>query len=402
MTVRVEWSTGWLWAGLLLLAGCATGGDPAIARQAAPASDAPAREYRLYVANESSDIVSRIVFDPAAGARVEREIRVGVMPADTDAPHGLAVAPDAEHWYVTLAHGTPEGWIWKFRTGSDELVTRTPLGRFPASVGATPDSRFVLVVNFNLHGDMVPSDLSVVYTPELTEVTRVVSCLMPHGSRSNAAGTRHYHVCMHSDQLVELDLSSFAVSNRFGLQLGREGLLDPNDTGDEHQHDSHRHETTCSPTWVAAGKGERANRFVYVACNGADEVIEVDVEEWRVTRRFATGPAPYNLESSPDGRLLVVTLRGGQAVTVFDLEAGRELAELATTRPITHGVVISPDNRYAFVSNESIGAVPGTMDVFDLERLERVASVELRHQPTGIDLWRVDPIGEGPSPGREE
>ncbi len=69
---------------------------------------------------------------------------------------------------------------------------------------------------------------------------------------------------------------------------------------------------------------------------------------------------------------------------------GAEAARLSTTRPVTHGVVISPDDRYAFVSNESIGAVPGTVDVIDLGSLERVASVEVRLQAGGIDFWRME------------
>ena len=354
-------------------------------------------EYRLYVANESSDIVSRVVFYPDGGARVEREIPVGIMPADTDGPHGLVVSPDGEHWYVTIAHGTPDGWLWKFRTGADTLVSRTSLGRFPASMGTTPDGRFVLVANFNLHGDMVPSTLSVVFAPDLTEMTRITSCVMPHGSRSNVSGTRHYHVCMHSDQLVEVDLSTFSLSTRFSLAPHGEGLLELEDTGAGMAHDAVEH--ACSPTWVAPGRASRAERYVYVACNGADEVLEVDVEEWGISRRFPVGPAPYNLDTSEDGRRLVATLKGEQAVAVIDLESGDTLAELETSRAIPHGVVLSPDGRYAFVTNESVGGLPGTLDVFDLEGLVRVATVELRLQPTGLDLWRVDPIGEGPAVG---
>jgi DNA-binding beta-propeller fold protein YncE len=355
-------------------------------------------EYRLYVANESSDRVTRVVFDPVAGARIEREIPVGVMPADVDGPHGIATSPDGELWYVTIAHGTPDGAIWKFRAGADSLVARTTLGRFPASIGTSPDGRFLFVVNFNLHGDPVPSSLSIVYAPDLIEIARVTSCVMPHGGRTNAAGTRHYHVCMHSDQLVELDIRSFSISSRFSLTPGHEGPLELDDLGVSGEH--HAAEPVCSPTWVAAGAGPRAGRFVYVACNRAAEVLEVDVEAREVTRRFATGAGPYNLESSPDGRLLAVTLKGSQALSVIDLDAGREVARLETSRPITHGVVISPDNRYAFVTNESIGGVPGTLDVFDLGRLERVASAELGLQAGGVALWRFDPIGEGPVPGQ--
>jgi len=57
---------------------------------------------------------------------------------------------------------------------------------------------------------------------------------------------------------------------------------------------------------------------------------------------------------------------------------------------VTHGVVISPDSRYAFISNESIGAVPGTVDVIDLAAAEVVASAEVQLQPGGIDFWKME------------
>ena len=151
-------------------------------------------------------------------------------------------------------------------------------------------------------------------------------------------------------------------------------------------------DAVCSPTWAEPGAGALANRVIYVACNRNDEILEIDAGDWTVRRRFATGAAPYNLDVTADGSLLVATLKGEQAVAVISLESGEELARIATTQPITHGVVTSPDGRYAFVSNEAIGATPGTLDVFDLSALERVASAELRYQPGGIDFWRATAV----------
>ena len=400
-------------------------------------------EYRLYVANESSDIVSRVVFRPGAGAEVEKEIPVGIMPADNDGAHGLTVSPDGAFWYLTIAHGTPYGYVWKFATGADTLVARAELGLFPATMGITPNGQFLVVANFNLHGDMVPSDLSVVYTPTMTQLSRVTTCLMPHGSRVSASGGRQYSACMHSDQLVEFDLTTLEVSRRFSLAPGREGPLDARDQGmgahvmvmsgaeaepaarrvprapglrerarqaprEPRQKRGRRRpcgttpawggrmagmaDAVCSPTWAEPGAGALADRVVYVACNRNDEILEIDAEDWTVQRRFSTGTAPYNLDITADGSLLVATLKGEQAVTVISLESGEELARLPTTQPITHGVVTSPDGRYAFVSNEAIGATPGTLDVFDLSALERVATAELRYQPGGIDFWRATPV----------
>ena len=321
-------------------------GSPAFAQDAPPPDDAPSlgTEYRLYVANESSDIVSRVVFRPGAGAEVEKEIPVGIMPADNDGAHGLTVSPDGAFWYLTIAHGTPYGYVWKFAAGADTLVSRAELGLFPATMGVTPNGQFLVVANFNLHGDMVPSDLSVVHTPTMTQLSRVTTCLMPHGSRVSASGGRQYSACMHSDQLVELDLTTLEVSRRFSVAPGREGPLDARDQGmgahvmvDDGAGGSQpamRDDTStgamggmamdgaaaaCSPTWAEPGAGEFADRVVYVACNRNDEILEIDAEDWRVRRRFATGAAPYNLEVTADGALLVATLKGEQAVAVISL-----------------------------------------------------------------------------------
>ena len=357
------------------------------------AGDARAQSpaYRVYVANESSDLISRVAFTPGEGAVVENEIAVGVMPGDNDGAHGLSVSPDGRYWYVTIAHGTPYGYVWKFHAGPDTLVARTRLGLFPATMGITPDGQFMLAANFNLHGDMVPSDISVVYTPEMVEVTKVRTCLMPHGSRVRPDGAKQYSACMHSEQLVEIDVGTFEVSGRFRVAPGHEG---PMHGGDMEGHEGMR-DQVCSPTWVEPGQGARANRVVYVACNKNQEILEVDTDSWVVVRRFATGKAPYNLEVTADGARMVATLKGEQAVAVFDLESGVEMGRVETSRPVTHGVVTSPDGRYAFVTNESVGSVLGTLDVIDLETLELVATVELGHQSGGIDFWPGTPASGG-------
>src|SRR5687768_3086218 len=52
----------------------------------------PDRDYLVYAASEATDRIALIRFGPA-GARVEKEVTVGIMPADADGPHGVAVAP---------------------------------------------------------------------------------------------------------------------------------------------------------------------------------------------------------------------------------------------------------------------------------------------------------------------
>ena len=76
------------------------------------------------------------------------------------------------------------------------------------------------------------------------------------------------------------------------------------------------------------------------------------------------------------------------------LEKGVELARIPTARKITHGVVLSPDGRYGFVSSEGIGSEKGTLDVFDMRKNKKVTTLELGLQAGGITFWKTVPRGQ--------
>jgi hypothetical protein len=178
------------------------------------AQAAKSPEYLVYVASEAADKIALVRLAPGA-ARIDHEFTTGIMPADIDGPHGLAVSPDRRFYYVSLAHGQPYGTVWKYSTKDDSVVGRVTLGMFPATLQTTPDGEFLYVVNFNLHGDMVPSSVSVVATGEMLEIARIPTCTMPHGSRLNPQGTRQYSACMMDDTLVEIDTSTLKPTRYF-------------------------------------------------------------------------------------------------------------------------------------------------------------------------------------------
>ena len=96
---------------------------------------------------------------------------MGELAAEMEGPHGLVISPDGKYLYMTTGHGLPDGKYWKYELGPDTLVGRGVfLGNFPASIDVTPDGLYTFSANFNLHGDMVPSSMSVVYTPTGTEM----------------------------------------------------------------------------------------------------------------------------------------------------------------------------------------------------------------------------------------
>lgn len=354
--------------------------------------------YWAYVANESSDIVSLVRFD---GKEVveEKAIDVGFHPADLDGAHGIRVSPTGQHWYVSIAHGQPYGQVWKMATGTDELVDTAMVGLFPATMATTPDGASLFVVNFNLHGDPIPSSVSAVFTPFMSEVSQIETCVMPHGSRVSADGARHYSTCMMSDQLVESSVSGFAVERRMMLTAGHEGPMAMEHAGhdmggtDGAMGDGMSMDMSspgiCKPTWVVLSPDDSR---IYVPCNGRGDVLEIDAVSLEVLRRFDVGGAPYNADITPDGSTLVVTRKGAASVAIIDVKSG-EHQVVETTQSVTHGVAVTPDGRYAFVTNEAVGATRGTVDVIDLSTGTLTASAPLHYQPGGLDVWKMETPG---------
>ncbi|MBL0170915.1 MAG: YncE family protein [Gemmatimonadaceae bacterium] len=359
----------------------------------------PARDYLVLVASEAVDRVALVRFG-AGGATIERERYVGWSTMEVAGPHGVAVAPNAKQYFVTTAHGTPFGRLTRFNTETNAAEGSVMLGNFPATAQVTPDGSLVFVVNFNLHGDMETSDVSVVSANEMVEIARISTCTMPHGSRISTDGTRHYSACMMDEELVEIDTRTLAVNRHFfltrGKEMGMTGAPPVRGAAAHANHDMGGHgmeppkpgDVTCSPTWA---QPSRDGTRVWVACNKSSEIVEIDTKTWSLVRRLPAGPGVYNLGVTHDGSRLLATNKRDASVSVFDVVTGKELARIATTRKVVHGVAVSDDDRYAFISVEGIGSEPGTVDIIDLATLKKVASVDVGQQAGGIDFVRSEP-----------
>ena len=349
---------------------------------AAATASMPTQDYLVYVVCEAADKVVLLRFGPK-GIAIERETKIGLLPmGDINGPHGIAVSPDKDFVYVSVGHGQPNGSVWKLKAGTNEVVRYAPLGLFPATADISRDGEFVYVANANFHGDMVPSSVSVVATGEMAEVKRITTCTMPHGSRLNPQGTKHYSACMMDDMLVEIDTRKFDVARHFVLTKGKEMGMDGAPHGQMKMG-----ELTCVPTWAQPSND---GSEIYVACNKSNEIDVIDVASWKLARRFPASNGVYNLAMTKDGRLIATNKRS-QSVSIFDPKSGKELAHLPTKRKVVHGAVVTPDNRYAFISVEGIGAEPGTVEVIDLASLTTVATLDVPEQAAGIDVWKSEP-----------
>ncbi|HEX6717215.1 MAG TPA: hypothetical protein VF088_08890, partial [Pyrinomonadaceae bacterium] len=303
----------------------------------------PDKDYLVYVLSEGADKIALVRFGPD-GLRLDHQIETGDMPIDIDGPHGIVVSPDRQFYYVTIAHGRPFGSVWKYSTKDDTVIGKTTLGLFPATMDVTPDGAFLFIVNFNLHGDMVPSSVSVVSTQTMTEVARIQTCTMPHGSRLNAAGLKQYSACMMDDMLVEIDTRSLKATRYFVITKNHEkGLTGPPQTSSStsmhsmHGSGGHGSESpkpgdiSCSPTWAEPSVDGSS---VYVACNGSSEIVEINANSWQLVRRIPARAGVYNLDVTHDGTRLIATNKRDQSVSIYDLKSGKELVRLPTKRKV--------------------------------------------------------------------
>jgi len=369
---------GRVWLGLLL---------------AAAPLQAQAPAFKVGVVSESGDIVTWL--RPEGNALVvDHVVPVGIMPADIDGPHNITVSPDNRWYYVSIAHGTPYGTLWRFDAANDTVAGRAQLEYFPTTISVSPDGDFAFVANSDFHGDHPRVNVvSAVYTPDMVTITDIPACDMPHGVKVNHAGTAVWVTCMHSDELLQVDPATLEVVRRAKTGAGMAMPAAAAHAGMTHGAPAPTQpsaapaaDNECQPTFVSVSRDDRT---LYVACNHSGTLQVWDAEALTRRTEVPVGAGAYNVEPSPDGRVVVVSNKKAQSVSVVDAKTLKELARIPTTKKIVHGVAFSPDSKYAYITQESIGSDPGSVDVIDLTTLARVSSTPLPAQPTGITILRT-------------
>src|ERR1700752_6994 len=297
----------------------------------------PHPDYRILVASESGDIVTELSWNGTALA-VAKVIPVGLMPADIDGPHNVATSPDGSVWYVTIAHGTPYGSLWKMSAGSDSLLGRAPVEMFPTTIALTPDGALAFVANSDFHGDHPRVNVvTIVQTASMTPITNLPACDMPHGVKVNHAGSAVYVSCMNSDEILEIDRQSLRITRRHKTGDGTGLAHAPSPAaGPPLQHGTATpagHD--CSPTFVSVSPDDRR---LYVACNHGNTLQVLDAATLELVKEIPVGAGAYNVEPSADGRWIIVTNKKAQSVSLVDARTLTEVAKIPTSKPLPHGV----------------------------------------------------------------
>ena len=318
---------------------------------------------KVYVADEEGDTVS--VLDAASFSKVAT-IPVG------RGPHNIQVSPDGRLAWVTTNgerrkleaeqehKGMPKrehegmteaGQVWVIDTATDQVVARVPVGRHPAHVVLTPDSRFAYVTNGG------ENTVSVVDTDTRHVVATIPVGAYPHGIRISPDGKQAY------------------VAN---LKGGTVSVIDT--------------EARKEVAQIPVGKGPAQvgftpdARLAFVSLSQEEKVAVIDPASRKVIKKVAVGTVPIQVYASPDSRLLFVANQGtkkrpGKTVSVINLET-LEAAKTIETGPGAHGVVVDRNGRYAYVTNIYANSV----SVLDVKDLKVVATVPVGKGPNGISL----------------
>jgi YVTN family beta-propeller protein len=358
-----------------------------VSAQAWGQSRAP--EYHVVVVSESGDIATWLT-PTDNGLAPDRVVPIGVMPSDIDGPHNITVSPDGRNYYITVAHGTPFGSLWKMDVATDSLLGRAQVELFPTTISVTPDGQYAFVANSDFYGDHPRTNVvSVIHTPTMRKITDVPACDMPHGVKVNHRGTRVYVSCMHSDEILQLDVATFAITRRAKTGAGHAmTAAGPPPHGPAAPASTSHADQECSPTFVSVSPDDAR---LYVACNYGNTLQVWDAAEFKRIKEIPVGKGAYNVEPSPDGKVVIVTNKKDQSVSIIDAASLAEVARIPTSKKVVHGVAYSPDGRLAYISCESIGADPGAVDVIDLSARKRITTVSVPGQPTGVTIVPTHP-----------
>ncbi|CAB3807293.1 YncE family protein [Paraburkholderia fynbosensis] len=221
-----------------------------------------------------------------------------VIVVDTRAARVIARIPDVASVHGVLA--IPElSRVYASATGSNEIVaidettlkitSRMPGGRYPDGMAYAPDRHKLYV------SDQTGETETVI---DVRSDTRIATIPLSGkvGNTQYDPVSRHIFVNVQSRrQLVEIDPGSDRVIARIDLPgaLGNHGLL-----------------------------VERQQRLAFIACEGNDKLLVLDMRTMHVVSSFELGKDPDVLAYDPGAHLLYVAGEAG-IVSMFNVAAGQ-------------------------------------------------------------------------------
>lgn len=299
-------------------------------------------------------------------------------------PHNVQVAPDNKTVWVTanagghqehsqgflrlpevLAHGDEE----EFRAERDEIIVINPvkdkiLARIPLGVGIhlahvvlTPDSSFAYATaqTENAIYKIDAKTLKIVRRIETAKGSE------PHGLRVTPDGLTAYIAMLGGKSLGRLELQSDTFSEvPLNGQVVQTGV-------------------TLDGKFVLASLYDTKQLAVY----------QTDEKELKLIWLPESAKGPIQMYPTPDSRFVYLADQGyyfsqptGERVYKIDLTTMAVVKEIKAGQG-PHGVVVSPDGKFVYVTN----LVSGDVSIIDTVTDQEIKRIKVGQDPNGISVW---------------
>lgn len=269
--------------------------------------------------------------------------------------HNVQVSPDGKILAATVAvpldkGNDMNGKVIFYDTGSNELINQTEVGKNPAHVDFTQNGKYAVVAN---NGDNTVSiiDMSSYKVSETVETGKG-----PHGLRIASDNTFAFVANMGEDSISIISLVNFSQLNK--RTLGKTPVT-----------------TAIAPNGVA----------VLATLNGEDALAIYDTSSGKIDK-ISVGKGPAQVFAQSDGRYAFAAnegTEGSPSNTVSKVNLGTKTVEATIeVGKGAHGVVVSDDNKYVYVTN----IYDATVSVIDNATNKVIATIPVDERPNGITL----------------
>ena len=307
----------------------------------------------VYTANERDNSISQV--DLASG-------EVNTVSV-TIAPHNVQVSPDG-HWLLTVGmpshgeHAASAMNVMNMQTGQLQVFSTAALGAPVFSLPAGEHPAHVVMDRGGQRAFVTDSAADLVRVFDLqarSEIGSVKTGSYPHGLRLTPDGQSLYVANMRGARVSVIDIAT--LKELAQIAVGK------------------------APVQVGfAADG----RHAYVSLSAENKLGIIDTATQKLTDKIDVGRTPVQIYATSDGQQVYVANQGSSTdpddrVSVVDPRRKKVIATLKTGKG-AHGVAMSTDSAYAFVSNIEAG----TFSVIDTASRTVVATHKVGAGPNGI------------------
>jgi YVTN family beta-propeller protein len=340
-------------------------------------------EGKVFVTNQAEDLVT--VIDIATNL-VARYIQAGVpnvFVQPPNAPHNITVDKQHGYYYVNLVAA---GKVLKYRLSDDTVIGEVSgiLSPTQVALSVTGDTAFVAQFASGTTAIRMFNTQTMQLYPQ-----QIGSSFLnkPHGVQVTPDEQQLWVTGNLSDNILVVNLNDLSTSL---IQLnnqppGSGGLLFP-------------YQTVMTSD----------NKYVYVSCQQSNEVRVIDRDSMKVVKVIAVGTWPLILAISPDDMHIYSANRNSNDVSVIRTSDNTVEATIANVGPNPHGIDLTDDGHYAYVSCENVtdvvpphhptagSKIPGFVTVIDLATNQIVKTFEVGAFAAGVAVVQ----GKPPKPGK--